>query len=110
MTDAVRDTSRFWLGRMAVAGLAVATAAIAIGFGLAPWWAVIIPAVLSAVAGPLLVHDPPSYSAAEANVPSRDSYDPPKSEEHPSELQSLMRNSYAVFCLKKTRTNKTTLR
>src|SRR3546814_3208287 len=27
----------------------------------------------------------------------------PRSEEHPSELQSLMRNSYAVFCLKKKR-------
>src|SRR3546814_1283535 len=27
---------------------------------------------------------------------------PDRSEEHPSELQSLMRNSYAVFCLKKT--------
>src|SRR3546814_4937670 len=25
---------------------------------------------------------------------------PPRSEEHTSELQSLMRNSYAVFCLK----------
>src|SRR3546814_9089646 len=25
-----------------------------------------------------------------------------RSEEHPSELQSLMRSSYAVFCLKKT--------
>src|SRR3546814_7650916 len=25
----------------------------------------------------------------------------PRSEEHTSELQSLMRNSYAVFCLKK---------
>src|SRR3546814_6108531 len=33
-----------------------------------------------------------------------------RSEEHTSELQSLMRNSYAVFCLKKnntTNTNKT---
>src|SRR3546814_14808054 len=29
----------------------------------------------------------------------------PRSEEHTSELQSLMRTSYAVFCLKKT-TNK----
>src|SRR3546814_8887694 len=28
----------------------------------------------------------------------------PRSEEHTSELQSLMRNSYAVFCLKKKRT------
>src|SRR3546814_9622723 len=27
-----------------------------------------------------------------------------RSEEHPSELQSLMRNSYAVFCLKKKKT------
>src|SRR3546814_4575229 len=27
-----------------------------------------------------------------------------RSEEHTSELQSLMRNSYAVFCLKKQRT------
>src|SRR3546814_7707124 len=28
-----------------------------------------------------------------------------RSEEHTSELQSLMRNSYAVFCLKKKLTN-----
>src|SRR3546814_7798023 len=28
-----------------------------------------------------------------------------RSEEHTSELQSLMRNSYAVFCLKTTNTN-----
>src|SRR3546814_6191973 len=30
----------------------------------------------------------------------------PRSEEHTSELQSLMRISYAVFCLKKKNTNK----
>src|SRR3546814_8372358 len=30
-----------------------------------------------------------------------------RSEEHTSELQSLMRNSYAVFCLKKKKTKKT---
>src|SRR3546814_9970595 len=30
---------------------------------------------------------------------------PGRSEEHTSELQSLMRNSYAVFCLKKKKTN-----
>src|SRR3546814_8831975 len=29
-----------------------------------------------------------------------------RSEEHTSELQSLMRTSYAVFCLKKTKTTK----
>src|SRR3546814_12417624 len=34
-------------------------------------------------------------------------YHPRRSEEHTSELQSLMRISYAVFCLKKkTKTNK----
>src|SRR3546814_6211896 len=31
-----------------------------------------------------------------------------RSEEHTSELQSLMRISYAVFCLKKKKQNKTT--
>src|SRR3546814_9637577 len=30
-----------------------------------------------------------------------------RSEEHTSELQSLMRNSYAVFCLKKKKNHKT---
>src|SRR3546814_6840368 len=32
---------------------------------------------------------------------------PARSEEHTSELQSLMRNSYAVFCLKKKTTTTT---
>src|SRR3546814_2426801 len=32
--------------------------------------------------------------------------DLPRSEEHTSELQSLMRISYAVFCLKKKKTHK----
>src|SRR3546814_9743684 len=32
--------------------------------------------------------------------------DATRSEEHTSELQSLMRISYAVFCLKKKKTNK----
>src|SRR3546814_5761363 len=34
--------------------------------------------------------------------------DAARSEEHTSELQSLMRISYAVFCSKKKQTNKTT--
>src|SRR3546814_10791981 len=33
---------------------------------------------------------------------ARGAYHQDRSEEHTSELQSLMRNSYAVFCLKKT--------
>src|SRR3546814_5417139 len=36
-----------------------------------------------------------------AGVSWRDGAPVPRSEEHPSELQSLMRISYAVFCLKK---------
>src|SRR3546814_2029421 len=33
--------------------------------------------------------------------PRRQDYTHPRSEEHTSEIQSLMRNSYAVFCLQK---------
>src|SRR3546814_6808855 len=33
-----------------------------------------------------------------------------RSEEHTSELQSLMRNSYAVFCLKKKKKTKTNIK
>src|SRR3546814_8210384 len=53
-----------------------------------------------------LTHVPPPPSAipADADFPSR-----PRSEEHTSELQSLMRISYAVFCLKtKTTPNQLT--
>src|SRR3546814_7567422 len=39
-------------------------------------------------------------------VPTYRAYPFPRSEEHTSELQSLMRNSYAVFCLKKKKTQK----
>src|SRR3546814_6270535 len=37
----------------------------------------------------------------EEPIPNPFSLTPDRSEEHTSELQSLMRNSYAVFCLKK---------
>src|SRR3546814_8202300 len=48
---------------------------------------------------------PGTLSARRADAARRrlivaDSEDPPSSEEHTSELQSLMRISYAVFCLK----------
>src|SRR3546814_1939485 len=39
--------------------------------------------------------------AARANAPKRRARTSARSEEHTSELQSLMRTSYAVFCLKK---------
>src|SRR3546814_7550633 len=35
-------------------------------------------------------------------APEQLAHQPPRSEEHTSELQSLMRISYAVFCLNKT--------
>src|SRR3546814_2221886 len=45
----------------------------------------------------------------DAVIPERMGVDAPsqihRSEEHTSELQSLMRISYAVFCLKKKKTN-----
>src|SRR3546814_3469712 len=45
----------------------------------------------------------PAHVQARARAISNLSYaiQPPRSEEHTSELQSLMRISYAVFCLKK---------
>src|SRR3546814_7960758 len=39
-------------------------------------------------------------------VNSRNKFSEERSEEHTSELQSLMRNSYAVFCLKKQNNKK----
>src|SRR3546814_4674360 len=38
------------------------------------------------------------------DLPTQTGYDCDRSEEHTSELQSLMRISYAVFCLKKKKT------
>src|SRR3546814_9771040 len=49
--------------------------------------------------GDVLPDDPPADEARQGT---------PRSEEHTSELQSLMRISYAVFCLKTKKTNITT--
>src|SRR3546814_2110609 len=51
-------------------------------------------------------------AAAESTAaePWRKRFSPQRSEEHTSELQSLMRTSYAVFCLKKKKTKKRTNR
>src|SRR3546814_8956273 len=46
-------------------------------------------------------HETAPRVAVEADQEKRDECDEPRSEEHTSELQSLMRISYAVFCLKK---------
>src|SRR3546814_9778527 len=47
---------------------------------------------------------PSSWSGSQP-VPGRSAPTPGRSEEHTSELQSLMRISYAVFCLKNTYTD-----
>src|SRR3546814_1329269 len=44
---------------------------------------------------------PAGASAVSGRFLQRDQRHRPRSEEHTSELQSLMRTSYAVFCLKK---------
>src|SRR3546814_4379677 len=50
----------------------------------------------------------PSARRCGAPRATRQSFLPPgRSEEHTSELDSLMRNSYAVFCLKKKNTTQT---
>src|SRR3546814_10023271 len=54
----------------------------------------------STIASAMLVVDLPSASTVLVTMNDRG-----RSEEHTSELQSLMRISYAVFCLKKKKTN-----
>src|SRR3546814_1512600 len=54
---------------------------------------------------------PARATARDTRRSGRSSENPrPRSEEHTSELQSLMRISYAVFCLKKTKTKCKTLK
>src|SRR3546814_6261948 len=47
---------------------------------------------------------PETMKATSLQIISEKIIDQDRSEEHTSELQSLMRNSYAVFCLKKKKT------
>src|SRR3546814_1589255 len=57
--------------------------------------------VNSVMSGPCALEESAAIVASAGATTSR-------SEEHTSELQSLMRNSYAVFCLKKNKYNKKT--
>src|SRR3546814_10399232 len=61
-------------------------------------------AKLAYVSAWLKRHEPEAFLAALLNSQPMGFYSP-RSEEHTSELQSLMRISYAVFCLKKKKTN-----
>src|SRR3546814_3711003 len=62
-------------------------------------------------ASPASLPTPPPSQPAAVSPARRCSTPPPcRSEEHTSELQSLMRISYAVFCLKKKNTTHTPLK
>src|SRR3546814_10052245 len=68
----------------------------------------IVPLAISMIRPPVemsagLLNGGRSLSAERDETPAR----PGRSEEHTSELQSLMRISYAVFCLKKKNNKKT---
>src|SRR3546814_9104738 len=69
--------------------MTVAFVVVIIG-GLGSFWGVVLAALLVGVVRGVTIHFVPA--AGEASM---------RSEEHTSELQSLMRISYAVFCLKK---------
>src|SRR3546814_9719632 len=49
----------------------------------------------------LALNNTRAWAALSLTPEEKHSVQDPRSEEHTSELQSLMRNSYAVFCLKK---------
>src|SRR3546814_9651865 len=61
-----------------------------------------VPATIAAV----IALAAPAFAALKPGTPAPDFSAPAylRSEEHTSELQSLMRTSYAVFCLKKKNT------
>src|SRR3546814_10876607 len=58
------------------------------------------PSSTTSSTAPSASDDVPTVAATPTPAPH------PRSEEHTSELQSLMRNSYAVFCLKKKNNKK----
>src|SRR3546814_3344014 len=82
----------------------------AAGFGIGDWGfgTAGAPLLLSPIPNPQSPFPAPSVSFAPCNR-QKTSWTchrrrPGRSEEHTSELQSLMRRSYAVFCLKKQKT------
>src|SRR3546814_2078291 len=91
----VAHTGSRELFRLAVLAVALGTA-----YGAATLFGVSF-ALGAFFAGMILSESRLSQRAAEEAMPLRDAFAVLRSEEHTSELQSLMRISYAVFCLKK---------
>src|SRR3546814_7399319 len=59
-----------------------------------------LPNIMKAKSKPMAAKTPADYGVDVAPRLTVTNVVEPRSEEHPSELQSLMRTSYAVFCLK----------
>src|SRR3546814_2117655 len=99
----LRNKEDFWSGVMFLAigvGFALGATSYSMGTsarmgpGYFPFWL----GVLLALLGAIVALGAMSSKATETEVGK---FDWKRSEEHTSELQSLMRISYAVFCLKK---------
>src|SRR3546814_5199090 len=90
------------LGVAAGMGLGIGAAFLA-GFAFSREY---VPEFLKAptvLAGAVLIYGAADTVQAEAGLIAVALFGIGRSEEHTSELQSLMRTSYAVFCLKKTK-------
>src|SRR3546814_7892875 len=96
MTQSMKAPARGLSAALPLAALALAALAVAGILAAAPW-----PAAADSVSSD------PGYVAAMERLEAEDYaaaaalIEKLRSEEHTSELQSLMRISYAVFCLKK---------
>src|SRR3546814_8415256 len=91
------------LGGSARIGIYSATKAFGLNLGES-LWAELAPFGVDVLSVVVETSDTPSLRALVSSKgidPSALQLETSRSEEHPSELQSLMRNSYAVFCLKK---------
>src|SRR3546814_6241266 len=97
LEDKVRSLLLGWIVVVTLACLTRTMFPVVPGGGTASWLLLVVPHGLI-MASPFL-----AYWAANAAFPRGVDFAQPeiRSEEHTSELQSLMRISYAVFCLKK---------
>src|SRR3546814_6820803 len=95
---------RFWMAWLAAATIAMGAAPAAAQVRTIDPNAA-IDSDLGTPPAPTTTQDAPTATLSNTqSYPDPDAY---RSEEHTSELQSLMRISYAVFCLKKKKTSTT---
>src|SRR3546814_7939147 len=103
-----------WVGTYALSGLTIVLAAALMLLGMRRWITPAVVGIATVVIAGLGFAAPtpptPAPTAPRVRVvqPNLGLEARERSEEHTSELQSLMRISYAVFCLKKKKKYKTT--